>query len=94
MTNATPTAPVKKRKRVGMWVFLAVQVVFLIWLIAGASSGTNANDCSGLSHTDCQSASDAGTAIGCRSDPRILGRSGCDPWLHANDRPLRATQLA
>jgi hypothetical protein len=34
-----PTAaPAKKRKRVFMWFFIGIQVIFLIWLIAGLAS--------------------------------------------------------
>jgi hypothetical protein len=33
-------APVRKKRRVFLWVFLAIQVLFLIWVIAGAVSGT------------------------------------------------------
>jgi len=32
-----PAAPRKKR-RVFLWVFLAIQVIFIIWIIAGAAS--------------------------------------------------------
>jgi hypothetical protein len=47
---------------------LALQVVFLIWIIAGAASGHNTPvDCTGLSAQDCKTAHDAadtGTALG------------------------------
>lgn len=57
--------PEKKRKRVFMWFFLAVQLLFLIWIIAGvAGNSSDHSSCSGLSTKDCQSAKDAGTAIG------------------------------
>jgi len=38
-------APAKRRKRVFMWFFIAVQVIFLIWLIAGVAgtSGSGAS---------------------------------------------------
>jgi hypothetical protein len=70
MTTVEPQTeqppPVKKRKRVFMWVFLAIQVLFLIWVIAGAASGhhVSAADCAGLDTQTCQSAADAGTTIG------------------------------
>jgi hypothetical protein len=56
--------PVKKKKRVFMWFFLAVQVLFVIWVIAGAASGHHATDCGTLDAKTCQDAADAGTAIG------------------------------
>lgn len=33
-------APRKKRRRVFLWVFLAIQVIFVIWIIAGAATKT------------------------------------------------------
>ena len=33
-------APPRKRHRVFLWFFLAVQAVFLVWVIAGASTGS------------------------------------------------------
>ncbi|MFG3137716.1 hypothetical protein ACGFZA_16075 [Streptomyces sp. NPDC048211] len=62
-TTAQPAQTPKKRKRVFMWTFIAVQVVFLLWVILGANSG-GATDCGSLSTADCKDASDAGTAIG------------------------------
>lgn len=57
--------PVKKKRRIFLWVFLAVQVLFIIWVIAGAHSGSGQpKDCGSLSKHTCNSASDAGTAIG------------------------------
>jgi hypothetical protein len=64
--QAAPAAPpAKKRRRVFMWVFLAVQVLFLIWAISGAASahGTPA-DCSGLDAKTCNDAQAVGTGIG------------------------------
>lgn len=55
----------KKKRRVFLWVFLAVQVLFLIWVIAGASTGSGQpTDCGTLDAKTCNDASDAGTAIG------------------------------
>ncbi|MGW0939124.1 hypothetical protein [Streptomyces sp. NPDC002666] len=62
-TTVEPATPPKKRKRVFMWTFLAIQVVFLLWVILGATSG-GASDCGNLSAADCNDASNAGTAIG------------------------------
>ena len=57
----------RKRRRVFIWVFLAVQVLFVVWLIAGIASGHGAAvHCHDqyLTHAQCASASEAGTAIG------------------------------
>jgi hypothetical protein len=68
MTEATlDTTPAKAKKKrpVFIWVFLAVQVLFLVWVIAGAHSGSGQpTDCGSLSAADCNTASDVGTGIG------------------------------
>jgi hypothetical protein len=61
--------PKKKRvfKRVFMWVFFAVQALFLIWVIGGSVSGHSAAvHCHDqyLTHSQCASATNTGTAIG------------------------------
>lgn len=63
--SAAAQPPPKKKRRVFVWVFLAIQVLFLIWVIAGASSGSGQpDDCGSLSAQTCNDASDTGTAIG------------------------------
>ncbi|MBQ0868119.1 hypothetical protein KBZ21_00765 [Streptomyces sp. A73] len=51
-----------------LWFFLAVQLIFLIWIIAGGMSGSGTPaQCRGLTGMelqDCKDAADAGTAIG------------------------------
>lgn len=64
-----PPAPHRrKRRRVFFWVFLAVQILFLIWVIAGISSGSGTSDsCEGLTGDSlklCEDAGDIGTTIG------------------------------
>ena len=63
------TGPARPRrtKRVFMWVFLAIQALFLIWVISGAATaGGTPADCatSGLDLETCNAASDVGTGIG------------------------------
>jgi hypothetical protein len=60
--NDVSTKP-KRKKRIFLWFFLAVQALFLIWIIAGAS-GSDPTDCGTLSKQACQDASDVGTGIG------------------------------
>ncbi|MFI6412209.1 hypothetical protein [Streptomyces sp. NPDC050585] len=60
---ATTRSP--RRRRVFLWVFLAVQLLFLIWLIGGVSSGAGTPaDCGTLDRETCNEAENAGTAIG------------------------------
>ncbi|TQE31597.1 hypothetical protein SipoB123_01630 [Streptomyces ipomoeae] len=63
----TPPLP-KKRRRVFLWIFLAIQVLFLIWLITGAASSSGTpEECRGLTGDDlklCEDANDVGTTIG------------------------------
>ncbi|MFJ9598640.1 hypothetical protein [Streptomyces althioticus] len=63
-----PQPPSKKKHRVFLWVFLAIQVVFLVWVILGITQGSGTPEqCRGRTGDDldlCNSASDAGTAIG------------------------------
>jgi uncharacterized membrane protein len=55
----------RKKRRVFLWFFLAVQVLFIIWIIGGASTGAGTpEDCTGLSEETCNAASDIGTSIG------------------------------
>lgn len=61
-----PEQPPKKKRRVFLWVFLAIQVLFLIMVITGGSSNSDP-DCTGYTAEQCKSlddAGDAGTAIG------------------------------
>ncbi|MGK5446450.1 hypothetical protein [Streptomyces radiopugnans] len=60
-----PTA--RKRRRFFLWFFLAIQVLFLIWVITGAASGDTAAECAGLTGDElelCEDAAGVGTAIG------------------------------
>ena len=58
----------KKRRRVYLWLFLAVQLLFLIWVITGASTASGTpEDCRSLTGDDlkpCEDASEVGTTIG------------------------------
>ncbi|TDC81540.1 hypothetical protein [Actinomadura sp. 7K507] len=47
----------RKKHRIFPWIFLAIQILFLVWVIVGASSG-------GSCPPDQQGACEAGTAIG------------------------------
>jgi hypothetical protein len=61
-TPTTTTPPVARKKhRVFLWVFLAIQALFLIWVITGAAS--SGGSCHGLSAADCKTAGDAGHGI-------------------------------
>jgi hypothetical protein len=63
MANAHggPTIETKKKRHVFRWVFLAIQALFLIWIISGASSA--ADNCDGEVGQALE-ACQAGTAVG------------------------------
>ena len=44
--NYPNTAPVKKKRRIFMWFFLAVQALFIIWIVSAVSADPTA-ECSG-----------------------------------------------
>jgi hypothetical protein len=56
-----PAAKPKKPRRIFMWFFLAVQALFLIWLVAGVSG--NAQESTGLTGTEADAYA-VGTGIG------------------------------
>jgi uncharacterized membrane protein len=59
------TTPVKKKKRIFLWIFLAIQLLFIIWIVAGiASAGGDPGDCGSLSKEACNDAESVGTGIG------------------------------
>ena len=65
-------APRRKKRRIFLWIFLAVQALFLIWLIAGIASAAHGIPayCHQGTHSQfigvkgCTSASQAGAALG------------------------------
>jgi hypothetical protein len=63
-----PPPPTRKRRHVFRWIFLAVQVLFLVWIIGGiASSGGTPPSCVGMTGQDlttCQDAGHLGTTFG------------------------------
>ena len=64
---APAPAPPRKKRRVFLWVFLAIQALFVIWLITGIAGVHNAAaNCHDqyLTHTECAQATDAGGALG------------------------------
>ncbi|WP_406123748.1 hypothetical protein OHQ89_16260 [Streptomyces canus] len=66
-SESTNTPETKKRRTIFPWVFLVVQVIFIVWIILGINSAGDSNDCSGLTGDAlkvCRDAGDAGTAIG------------------------------
>src|SRR5450759_5199182 len=54
-----------KKRHVFLWIFLAVQALFVVWIIAGsASAGGDATNCGTLTQDTCNAAQNAGTGIG------------------------------
>ncbi len=59
-TEAATSKP-KKKRHIFRWVFLAIQVLFLVWIIGGA--GSAADNCAGETGQALE-ACEAGTAVG------------------------------
>ncbi len=70
MTSVAPSAqvpvvPVRRKPRLFMWFFLAVQALFLLWVFGGIGSASGTpTDCGSLSAESCNAAQDIGTGIG------------------------------
>lgn len=64
--HPSPAGQVTRRRRSKfLWFFMALQLLFVIWLVAAlASSGSPPEDCGVLDAQTCQDASDAGTTVG------------------------------
>jgi hypothetical protein len=59
-----PQAAPRKKRRIFMWVFLAIQALFILWIAVG--TGSQARTCHGLvgqAHANCV-AGNVGTGIG------------------------------
>jgi hypothetical protein len=66
-TTATEPTTERKRRRVFMWSFILVQLLFVAWLIAGiATTAHGASTCTdpALTHAECASAAEVGGTIG------------------------------
>ncbi len=57
--------PPKRRRRIFLWAFMAVQVLFVLWIVTGiASGGGTPSDCAGLDEETCNAAQNIGTGLG------------------------------
>lgn len=54
----------KKKRRIFLWFFLAVQALFIIWLITGLTASGDTSSCGSLSAQACKDAQNVGTGIG------------------------------
>jgi uncharacterized membrane protein len=66
ITTLNTEVPAKRKKRVFLWFFLAIQAIFIAWIIGGiASAGSSAAaNCGTLSAQTCSDAAALGTGIG------------------------------
>lgn len=62
--NDQSTAPRKKKRHVFRWIFLAIQALFLIWIITGANSVSSSKCDPQLTHAACTAAKQVGGGIG------------------------------
>lgn len=63
----TTEPPAKKKKRIFMWVVLAVQALFIAWIAAGLAGSGSDDTCAGKTGDAlalCQDAAAVGTGIG------------------------------
>jgi uncharacterized membrane protein YhaH (DUF805 family) len=59
---AQPAPKPRRKRRVFLWFFLAIQIIFIVWLIsAGVSTDHSVTHCVGQY---CKGATEAGSAIG------------------------------
>jgi uncharacterized membrane protein len=61
MTAPATTQAPRKRRRIFLWVFMIVQVLFVAWVVSGAFS--SGGSCQGLSAHDCATASNVGHGV-------------------------------
>jgi hypothetical protein len=62
--RTAPTPEPRRKRRIFLWFFLAVQALFIIWIVAGfASGGGTPTDCGTLSEDACKAAEDIGAGI-------------------------------
>lgn len=60
MANTTPA----KKRRIFPWIFLAVQALFLVWIITGISSAGSQECPPSLTAEACEAATGVGAGIG------------------------------
>lgn len=61
-SDAADARPPKKKHHVFRWVFLALQLVFLLWIVVGVHHGAQTS-CGTLSAQDCHNVHDVGGTI-------------------------------
>lgn len=59
-----PPQPPKKKRHIFRWVFLAVQALFLIWIITGVNSVSSGKCDPQMTHAACTAAKQVGGGIG------------------------------
>lgn len=56
--------PTRKRPRIFLWVFLAIQVLFLVLIVASVAGTDSSTACTGQDADTCATAYNAGVGIG------------------------------
>ncbi|MFG2337921.1 hypothetical protein [Streptomyces yangpuensis] len=65
--TARPAPPPRRPRRVFFWFFLALQLLFLVWIVAAVNSAGDVSSCDGLTGAAlraCRDGEDAGTVLG------------------------------
>ena len=59
-----PAQPAKKKHHIFRWFFLALQALFILWIVTGANATKHGTNCGTLSQTTCDQAAHVGGGIG------------------------------
>lgn len=90
MTQETEKTTKKKPRRVFLWSFLAVQIVYIVWLVTGlvSAAGTSANTAAEAAGKDIGTTIGAALIIGLWIATDVI--LGIGRWVYLTARKHRA----